>query len=220
MILGDPLFTQDTQSNIYLFKPLILDFHILRRKYLTHFPISFLSRAGQSGARVGEAIGASQPYLLQNHLSEISDILVSPILPKFPSPWNIEDRVIITCVKVHLPWLFCNLFIQGKGWNIHKTKCGHLHPPKCVWERNPLSECGRLVLKKTAHVVFYCTGSLSSGTFVAKSNNRQFIFLPLLLFLVGTKKEKHIFVNKRINSGKLPESLVCSKPSTILFSNQ
>ena len=151
------LYSRHTKKNMYLFKSLILDFHILRRKYLTHFPISFLSRAGQSGARVGEAIGASQPYLLQNHLSEISDILVSPILPKFPSPWNIEDRVIITCVKVHLPWLFCNLFIQGKGWNIHKTKCGHLHSPKCVWERNPLSECGRLVLK-TAHVVSYSTG--------------------------------------------------------------
>ena len=197
MISGDPLFTQDIQSNMYLFKPLILDFHILRRKYLTHFPISFLSRAGQSGARVGEAIGASQPYLLQNHLSEISDILVSPILPKFPSPWNIEERVIITCVKVHLPWIFCNLFLFKEKVEISIKLSGHLHSPKCVWERNPLSECGRLVLK-TAHVVFYSTGSLSSGTYVAKSNNRQFIFLPLLLFLVGTKKEKHIFVKNGV----------------------
>ena len=218
MILGDPLFTQDTQSNIYLFKPLILDFHILRRKYLTHFPISFLSRAGQSGARVGEAIGASQPYLLQNHLSEISDILVSPILPKFPSPEILKSVLLSLVWKFTCPG-FSVIFLFKEKVEISIKLSGHLHSPKCVWERNPLSECGRLVLK-TAHVVSYSTGSLSSGTYVAKSNNRQFIFLPLLLFLVGTKKEKHIFVNKRINSGKLPESLVCSKPSTILFSNQ
>ena len=218
MILGDPLFTQDIQSNMYLFKPLFLDFHILRRKYLTHSPISFLSRAGQSGARVGEAIGASQPYLLQNHLSEISDILVSPILPKFPSPEILKSVLLSLVWKFTCPG-FSVIFLFKEKVEISIKLSGHLHPPKCVWERNPLSECGRLVLK-TAHVVFYSTGSLSSGTYVANSNNRQFIFLPLLLFLVGTKKEKHIFVNKRINSGKLPESLVCSKPTTILFSNQ
>ena len=136
------LYSRHTKKNMYLFKSLILDFYILRRKYLTHFPISFLSRAGQSGARVGEAIGASQPYLLQNHLSEISDILVSPILPKFPSP------EILKSVLLSLVWKFtCSgfsviFFIQGKGWNIHKTKwpsspakmCLRTQPSVWVWQ--------------------------------------------------------------------------------------
>ena len=142
MILGDPLFTQDIQSNMYLFKPLFLDFHILRRKYLTHFPISFLSRAGQSGARVGEAIGASQPYLLQNHLSEISDILVSPILPKFPSPEILESVLLSLVWKFTCPGFSVIFFIQGKGWNIHKTKwpsslakmCLRTQPSVWVWQ--------------------------------------------------------------------------------------
>ena len=78
LIVSKMAFFNVNLQKVYLsavyFTEVYLSKVYLTKVFFTHFPISFLSRAGQSEAEVGEAIGPSQPYLLQIHLSEISDI--------------------------------------------------------------------------------------------------------------------------------------------------